>query len=331
MYNTNTREVQYQVSQFNLQEVTEYGAATDQAVTVANALTSNDLTVYGNLLVQGKTTYLNVENKRIADPIIEIASNNAVAEHEFDAGIIVTRPGGSNVAVVYDESADELGFMYTPNVASDRFITAESPQTVNHVVTFNGSAFVIDGTAQPALTFRRGDTHVFDVSADSMIDNRLRFSETIDGSEEYTVGVSTNGIISGRPSATVTLAVSHDAPTALYYVNLDASGAGAAIDLSDTHIAGILAVNVHGDVTSNCYFGEGQWLANVTRLSHFEDNVSRISVLESDLASNNARVGALESSLASNNVRVSTLETYATSNAVRVGLMAPDSSIIRIV
>ena len=75
--------------------------------------------------------------------------------------------------------------MYTPNVASDRFITAESPQTVNHVVTFNGSAFVIDGTAQPALTFRRGDTHVFDVSADSMIDNRLRFSETIDGSEEY--------------------------------------------------------------------------------------------------------------------------------------------------
>ena len=320
VYNTNTREVQYQVSQFNLQEVTEYGAATDQAVTVANALTSNDLTVYGNLLVQGKTTYLNVENKRIADPIIEIASNNAVAEHEFDAGIIVTRPGGSNVAVVYDESADELGFMYTPNVASDRFITAESPQTVNHVVTFNGSAFVVDGTAQPALTFRRGDTHVFDVSADSMIDNRLRFSETIDGSE-YTAGVSTNGIISGRPSATVTLAVSHDAPTTLYYVNLDASGAGAAIDLSDTHIAGILAVNVHGDVTSNCYFGEGQWLANVTRLSHFEDNVSRISVLESDLASNNARVGALESSLASNNVRVSTLETYASSNAVRVGLL----------
>ena len=104
-------------------------------------------------------------------------------------------------------------------------------------------------------------------------------------------------------------------------MNLDASGAGAAIDLSDTHIAGILAVNVHGDVTSNCYFGEGQWLANVTRLSHFVDNVSRISVLESDLASNNARVGALESSLASNNVRVSTLETYATSNAVRVGLL----------
>ena len=92
MYNTNTREVQYQVSQFNLQEVTEYGARRPiKRSPSPNALTSNDLTVYGNLLVQGKTTYLNVENKRIADPIIEIASNNAVAEHEFDAGIIVTR------------------------------------------------------------------------------------------------------------------------------------------------------------------------------------------------------------------------------------------------
>ena len=209
VYNTNTREVQYQVSQFNLQEVTEYGAATDQAVTVANALTSNDLTVYGNLLVQGKTTYLNVENKRIADPIIEIASNNAVASTNSTRASS-SRARRSNVAV-HDESADELGFMYTPNVASDRFITAESPQTVNHVVTFNGSAFVIDGTAQPAPRFGRGYARVRR-SADSMIVNRLRFSETIDGSEEYTVGVSTNGIISGRPSATVTLAVSHDAP-----------------------------------------------------------------------------------------------------------------------
>jgi len=150
VYDPSTSEISYQVSQFNLQEVTEYGAETNRAITVSNSLTSNDLTVYGNLFVQGETSYLNVENKRIADPIIEIGSNNSVAANEFDTGLIMTRPGGSNVAIVYDEGADELGLMYTPNVASDRFITAESPQTVNHVVTFNGTVYVIDGETQPA-------------------------------------------------------------------------------------------------------------------------------------------------------------------------------------
>ena len=320
VYDPSTSEISYQVSQFNLQEVTEYGAETSRAITISNSLTSNDLTVYGNLFVQGETSYLNVENKRIADPIIEIGSNNYVAANEFDTGLIMTRPGGSNVAIVYDESADELGLMYTPNVASDRFITAESPQTVNHVVTFNGTAYVIDGETQPVLTFRRGDTHVFDVSGDSMIDNRFRFSESVDGSE-YTDGVSTNGILSGRPSATVTLVVNASTPTTLHYVNLDTSGAGNTIDLSDLHIAGRLFVNVHGDVTSNCYFGEGQYLQNVARLSHFIENVNRIENLELFSSSNDARTTTLEAQLLSNNARLSAAEISIDSNAARTGLL----------
>ena len=320
VYEPSTSEISYQVSQFNLQEVSEYGAETNRAITVSNSLTSNDLTVYGNLFVQGETSYLNVENKRIADPIIEIGSNNSVAANEFDTGLIMTRPGGSNVAIVYDESADELGLMYTPNVASDRFITAESPQTVNHVVTFNGTAYVIDGETQPVLTFRRGDTHVFDVSGDSMIDNRFRFSESVDGSE-YTDGVSTNGVLSGRPSATVTLALSQSTPTTLHYVNLDVSSAGNTIDLSDLHIAGRLFVNVHGDVTSNCYFGEGQYLQNVARLSHFIENVNRIEILELFSSSNDVRTTNLETQLLSNNARLSAAEISIDSNAARTGLL----------
>ena len=319
VYNPETREVAYQISQFNLQEVTEYGASTDRAVTFQNSVTSNDLTVYGNLFVQGETTYLNVANKRIADPLIEIASNNVSGSDAFDAGLLVTRPSG-NVAVVYREREAELALSYTANVASDRFIEPETAETINHTVTFNGTAYVIDGQTQPTLTFRRGDTHVFDVAADSMIDNRLRFSESIDGSE-YTDGVSTNGVLSGRPGATVTLTVSSSAPLTLYYINLDQTGAGGAIDLSDTRVAGVLHVNVYGDVTSNCYFGEGQYLDNVATLSTFLSNVNRIQILELDASSNNLRTTALEEELSSNNARLTAAEISIDSNAVRTSLV----------
>jgi hypothetical protein len=85
-------------------------------------------------------------------------------------------------------------------------------------------------------------------------------------------------------------------------------------------------VNVQNNITvvNGSYYGDGTTLTGLALLSNFTSNVSRIGVLETDLASNASRVGVLETDLASNAARVGTLEVDLTSNASRVGVLETD-------
>jgi F0F1-type ATP synthase membrane subunit b/b' len=83
----------------------------------------------------------------------------------------------------------------------------------------------------------------------------------------------------------------------------------------------LLTMNVVGDVYANAFFGEGSTLTNVAHLDDFQSNVTRISNLETSLASNAQRVGYLETVHASNAQRLSTLETYHDDNVIRLNLL----------
>ena len=72
----------------------------------------------------GNVFVANTVNMSVSDPIIELGSNNL---NTNDLGIIMTRHGdNSNVALVYDESADILRMGYTLNGASDSIVDLDS-------------------------------------------------------------------------------------------------------------------------------------------------------------------------------------------------------------
>ena len=96
-----------------------------------NMSISGDKTFTGEVVFEsnvhmngGNVFVANTVNMSVSDPIIELGSNNL---NTNDLGIIMTRHGdNSNVALVYDESADILRMGYTLNGASDSIVDLDS-------------------------------------------------------------------------------------------------------------------------------------------------------------------------------------------------------------
>jgi hypothetical protein len=96
-----------------------------------NMSISGDKTFTGDIIFEsnihmngGNVLVANTVNMSVSDPIIELGLNNIGTN---DLGIIMTRPAAnSNVAVVFDESADILRMGYTLNGASDSIVDLDS-------------------------------------------------------------------------------------------------------------------------------------------------------------------------------------------------------------
>ena len=102
------------------------------------------------------------------------------------------------------------------------------------VVTANGSSnYIIDGVAQPTLTFIPGNTYRFDVSDDSNGSHPLRFTESDGGTDYYTTGLTVNGT-QGSSGAWVQLAVTQNTPNPLYYRCTAHGGMGNSITVDKT-------------------------------------------------------------------------------------------------
>ncbi len=97
--------------------------------------------------------------------------------------------------------------------------------TITYAVTVVSSKFVIDGSEpQTKLTFRDGDTYIFDQSHASNAGHILQFSATSNnsGSSEYTTGVTKTGT-AGQAGAKTTIVTSGSTTDTLYYYS---SGGG---------------------------------------------------------------------------------------------------------
>jgi len=101
------------------------------------------------------------------------------------------------------------GGTYNFNVAQN------AKETVNYRVSGNGiTSFVIDYENNPTLTLTRGNTYVF-----NLVRNEYAFyiktDATLGTTNQYTNGVTNNGITNGK----ITFTVPQDAPDTLYYCN----------------------------------------------------------------------------------------------------------------
>ncbi|MBT4050094.1 MAG: tail fiber domain-containing protein [Nitrospina sp.] len=121
--------------------------------------------------------------------------------------------------------------------------------TINYTVTVSGGLFLVDGASKPKLTFRDGDTYVFDQADSSNASNTFRFSATSDnsGASEYTTGVTVTGT-AGSAGAKTTIVTSSSTTDTLYYYSGDTAGYGEEFSNSgyNTTSEGILKPIVGG-------------------------------------------------------------------------------------
>ena len=78
-----------------------------QAVGTSSNPTFNNLTVSGNLTVNGATTTVSSTNSTISDQLIELG-NGRTGSASGDAGIVIERGSDANAFIGYDESADKF-------------------------------------------------------------------------------------------------------------------------------------------------------------------------------------------------------------------------------
>ena len=168
--------------------------------------TNNDPTTDDgtNWLELSATNRWKAFDQKIADQV----SNLNTIEYQFnEANSNVTSVSffglsGNSVNVTVTD-ADLVDTNYTVTVASGTQYDGET----------TGNVFVFGSDSRPAVTFRRGNTYIFDQSDSSNVGHQIAIRET-DGTA-WTDGVTTTGTL-GTDSVT-TFVVPNDAPDDLQY------------------------------------------------------------------------------------------------------------------
>lgn len=97
------------------------GGSDTNAITVtgstADVLVNYNLTVQGDLTVNGTTTTVNNSTLIVEDSLFVLNSGMS-ATNTYDGGIVVERGSLTNVAMIWDESLDEFAFINTPETGS---------------------------------------------------------------------------------------------------------------------------------------------------------------------------------------------------------------------
>ena len=331
---------------------TEYSLTTYGAVGVANVnpqhtlsvgsnlwvsdTGSNVLVVRGGVLVEGNfvatgdTTFVESQNLKVFDPIIEVGANNTNQAFLFDAGLVMTRPG-ENVGVVYRENQDELVLAYTSNNATDRYVQPSSNLLNVHVY---GDLTV--SNALVADAFYGEGKHLTNVAVLQNFDSNVTRIEVLErdlSDNNSRTGVLENDLAdnSGRVSILESNLV--DNSSRITQLRLETEDNAFRLStLYGYHYANVIRIeNLETYASSNNIRVtnlESNLLDNSSRISvlssRLQDNSYRISVNTTDIASNALRVSHLESNLLDNSSRISVLETTTSDNAARVTVLEND-------
>jgi hypothetical protein len=215
---------------------------------------SSNLTVTGNLLVQGSATFQHSEIHSVSDPIIEVGNANAI--DTIDMGMIMTRPTANVVAGFRgDEKEYTIAFTYSDpsstdivptNASSDGYITANiwgnvlcGNVTTSGSITGSGSGLTslnADNITSGTLAVSYGGTGA------TTLDNLITLGSHTTGNYVQSI-TGGNGITAGAASEGGTPTVAIDAKT---NGGLVIESNKLAVDLGASSITGTLAVGDGG-------------------------------------------------------------------------------------
>lgn len=97
-------------------------SVTGRGATTSNAVTVGDLTVNGDLTVSGNHIVTLAEEVRVEDSLF-VLNHGFTGTPSEDAGLLVERGTATNVAMIWDESADEFVFGTTAEAGADNELT----------------------------------------------------------------------------------------------------------------------------------------------------------------------------------------------------------------
>jgi filamentous hemagglutinin len=113
---------------------------------IANSLVyGSDLTVTGNLTVNGQTTTIDTVSTVIEDPVIVLAANQTGAP-TVDIGFIGERGTSNNIAFVWDESSSEFVTAFTTDLITNTTVTISSYANFHTFDANIGGNLAITGT-----------------------------------------------------------------------------------------------------------------------------------------------------------------------------------------
>jgi hypothetical protein len=113
---------------------------------IANNLTyGSDLTVTGNLTVQGSSTAIDTTITTIEDPVIVLASTQT-GSPTVDIGFLGERGTSDNIAFVWDESAGEFVTVFTSTSETNTTVTISSYADFHTNNANIGGNLIINGT-----------------------------------------------------------------------------------------------------------------------------------------------------------------------------------------
>jgi hypothetical protein len=237
---------------------TVIGANSAAAGTFTTVDTSGNVTVGGNLIVNGSTTTIESTTLSIEDPLLILAKNNSGGNaNTYDQGILFNRGSFSNVAFFWDESLDEFAFATTSaetgatagNITIDAYQKLHAGIIVAGTSLDTGAIKALDGTAAITIANSTGvitaSTNLnanagLDIAADSQ-------SFTVGASADFTIahdgtdttldnntgilkiqGASGSSIQINSDAASVDTQISGDNTAALLFVKASTDKIGIA-------------------------------------------------------------------------------------------------------
>jgi hypothetical protein len=266
------------------------GAATAASGKFTTIESSGNVTVGGNLTINGTTTTIESTTLTIEDPLIILAKNNSGgAGNTYDQGLLFNRGSLSNVSFLWDESADSFVFANTAsetgatagNVTIDSYAplragaTTVSDLTANGIINIDGDGTGdnIDGVIIGANLAAAGTFTTVNASGVVTANGGLTTSGAISIQGDGSTAANIDGITIGgtTPAAgtftTLTVNTSFStgrielfqneirALTSNDNLKLKGSGTGAVeIDLADINGGSIDGTTIGGIVRSNGNF-----------------------------------------------------------------------------
>jgi hypothetical protein len=234
----------------------------------STSLTTEDLTVTGNLTVNGTTTTINSTTLSIDDKNIVLADGAANAAAADGAGITVA---GASATLTYASASDSWNvnknILITPGTANGvLYLNASKVATTGSALTFDGNNLILGGSSGRRLWFvanGTSDTHY--VKYDSTIIDGL----AINGYSglSFSTGSTTNGTWAEQMRLTST----------------------GLTTQKDATIYGLTVGRGAGAVSTNTALGASALAGNSTGVGI---TAIGINTLQNNTASNNTAVGA---------------------------------------
>jgi hypothetical protein len=260
-----------------------------------NLVYGSDLTVTGNLTVQGNTTTIDTTITTIEDPVIVLASTQTSGAPTVDIGYLGYRGNESNIAFVWDESADEFVTVFTSSAETNTVVTITSyanfhtnDANIGGNIVINGTTSLVGNvTGNPIFTGNITGGNILTaglVSAGGNVTGgNLATGGTVSATGNVTgANILTGGLISSSGSATVG--------------NLSTSG---TVSAAGTATVGNLStsgtVSATGNITGNYFIGNGSQLTGVTASSVDANNLTGNTLANGVIFSSLTTVGDLSS------------------------------------